>query len=387
MKKSTVFVIWTVLLTLCIALQGTAFAENDLPVGTDGFGTKEVVRGEDQTAYYEQLLDAEKYNYMILRNIPAAFDPDDYAAYEETAAKAIRGNRLGEKQQKLLDETVEIRQNMKCLRSVEDTMWMLWPACMPMSEGDADIDFSNAYDNPEFRPYLTPYLLDDQAAVKGNLIIIAGGGYSGRNNWTEGFPIVDAFNGLGYNCFLLQRRVSPYSKEDIWMDMQRSIRLVKYKVETLGLGGADCVAAAGFSGGSATMLGSVANYYGEIQPSDTDPSYVSDEIDAFSADLDVALCIYGPNYAGQRPYEGLITENEHLPAMFIVAGLKDNTGAQFDNLILVESVREKTLVEYHAFANVPHGFGVTYEGTNAQYWPIMADCFIDQAIAAKQVEG
>ena len=371
-------------LIFVISAAAGAFADNPgFSVGTADFGTLEIEPMDDVTAYYQQLLEAEKYNYKILRNIPSAFDADDYAAYDATASKAIRGNRLGEKQQKLLDETVEIRRNMKRIRSFEDTMWMLWPATMPMTESTEDLDFSDACDNPGFMPYLVPYLLDDQTAVKGNLIVIAGGGYSGRNNWTEGFPIVDAFTGLGYNCYLLQRRVSPFSVEDIWMDMQRSIRLVRYSVEKLGLGGADCIAAAGFSGGSATMLGSVANYYGDIQPVDTDPDYVADEIDGYKADLDVALCIYGPNYASQKPYEGLITENENLPAMFIVAGLNDNTGAQYDNLKLVESVQDKTLVEYHAFANVPHGFGITYEGTNAQYWAVMADCFMDQAIAAK----
>lgn len=361
--------------------------EAALPSGTADFGTLEIMPMDDATAYYQQLLEAEKYNYKILRNIPSAFDPDSYEAYEASASKAIRGNRLGEKQQKLLDETVEIRRNMERVRSYEDTMWKLWPAVMPMTESSEDLDFTDAYDNPGFEPYLVPYLLDDQAAVKGNLIVIAGGGYSGRNNWNEGFPIVDAFTTLGYNCYLLQRRVLPFSVEDIWMDMQRAIRLVRYNVEARGLGGADCIAAAGFSGGSATMLGSVANYYGSILPSDADGNYEPDEIDAYNADLDVALCIYGPNYAGQHPYEGLVTENEKLPAMFIVAGLQDNTGAQYDNLKLVESVQDKTLVEYHAFANVPHGFGITYEGTNAQYWSVMADCFIDQAIAAKLAAG
>ena len=375
MKKLFAFLLCLILVTGNLAVFSSA-EEVQPASGTADFGTIEVEPSDDAAAYYQQLLDAEKYNYRILRYIPAAFDAD-------SASQAIRGNRLGEKQQKLLDETVEIRQNMKRVRSAEDTMWMLWPASMPMSEGNIDLNFDSAVDNPGFRPYLTPYLLDDQSAVKANLIVIAGGGYSGRNNWTEGFPIVDRFNALGYNCFLLQRRVAPYSVEDIWMDMQRSIRLVKHKVEELNLGGADCIAAAGFSGGSATMLGSVAKYYGDIQPGDTDPSYIPDEIDAYNADLDIALCIYGPNYASQQPYEGLITDNENLPAMFIVAGLNDNTGAQFDNLILVDSVKDKTMVEYHAFANVPHGFGITYEGTNAQYWPLMADCFIDQAIAAK----
>ena len=77
--------------------------EAALPSGTADFGTLEIMPMDDATAYYQQLLEAEKYNYKILRNIPSAFDPDAYEAYEASASKAIRGNRLGEKQQKLLD--------------------------------------------------------------------------------------------------------------------------------------------------------------------------------------------------------------------------------------------------------------------------------------------
>ncbi len=385
MKKLFACAVWTVLLALCITISGVAFAEDALPAGTDDLGTKEVVRGDDETAYYEQLLEAEKFNYKILRNVPAAFEAEDYAAYESTASKAVRGNKLGDKQRKLLDETVEIRQNMRRLRSAEDTMWMLWPSAMPLAERAEDLNFSNACDNPGFKPYLIPYILDDQSAVKGNLIVVAGGAYSGRNNWTEGFPIVDAFNTLGYNCFLLQRRVSPYSAEDIWMDMQRSVRFVKHEVEIRGLAGSECIGAVGFSGGSMTILGSVTWYYGDIQPTVTDPEYVPDDIDAYSADLDVALCIYGPNpiYEPKDPYQGLITDNENLPAFFLAAGMLDNINAQYDNVKLAESVMEKTLVENHTFANVPHGFGIGVEGTNSMNWVAMADCFIDQAIAAK----
>ena len=377
------------LLSLMIMMSVAAgtFAEGIQPsAGTADLGTIEVERTDDAAAYYKQLLDAEKYNYKILRNIPAAFDPEDYAAYEASCSSATRGNKLGEKQQKLLDETVELRRNMKRVRSAEDTMWMLWPSYMPLAENAEDLDYSKAYDEPAFRPYLTPYLLDDQSAVKGNLIVIAGGAYSGRNNWTEGFPIVDAFTALGYNCYLLQRRVTPYSAKDIWMDMQRAIRLVKHEIETRGLGGGDCVAAAGFSGGSWTVMGSITWYYGDVQPGETDPNYTPDEIDAYNADLDVALCIYGPDPEWElgEPYEGLVTDNENLPAMFLVAGMEDMIDAQYDNVKLAESVMDKTLVEYHTFANTPHGFGIGKEGTNSMLWVQLADGFVDQAIAAKQ---
>ena len=357
--------------------------------GTADFGTREIEYMDDEEVYYLELLEAEKYNYKILRNIPSAFDDEDFEVYTATVEKAIRGNKLGDKQRGLLDETLELRRGMKRIRSLEDTMWMLWGESMPIANHSEEMDFDGSYDNPDFVPYLVPYLLEDQSKVKGNLIVVAGGAYSGRNNRTEGFPIVDAFNSRGYNCLLLQRRLTPYDVKDIWMDMQRSIRLVRNKVETLALGGGDCIGAAGFSGGSWTVIGSITYYYGDIQPSETDPDYVPDEIDAYNADLDVALCIYGPDpeMNDDTPYEGLVTENEDLPAMFLVAGMMDNYNAQYDNMTLAKSVMDKTMVENHAFANVPHGFGIGVEGTNSMYWVEMADCFVDQVITAKSEEA
>ncbi len=375
----------SLLLMLCLAMSNIALAETvTLPAGTSDLGTIEPEALPDGDTYYQQLLEAEKYNYRVLRNIPTAFDAEEYAQYIALAEKAIRGNRLGDKQRGLLDDTLALRQGMKRLRTREDAMWMLWGNSIPQKPRSFELDFTDCYDNSDFAPFLLPWLLEDQSAVKGNLIIVAGGGYSGRNNKTEGYPIAEAFTALGYNCYVLQRRVTPYDMKDTWMDMQRAIRLVRRQIDVLGLGGGDCIIGAGFSGGSATVLGCVANCYGAKQPNEVDAAYVADDIDTISSDLDVALCIYGPNYLGSQPYKGLVTDNENLPAMFLVAGLADNTGAQNDNLILAESVKDKTMVEYHAFANTPHGFGVGTPGTNSPYWIPMADGFIDQAMAAKR---
>ena len=59
------------------------------------------------------------------------------------------------------------------------------------------------------RPFLNPYLLRDQSKVKGNVIIIAGGGSNPTaTTWWRATP-VSSFNKNGYNAFVLQRRVRP----------------------------------------------------------------------------------------------------------------------------------------------------------------------------------
>ena len=104
-------------------------------------------------------------------------------------------------------------------------------------------------------------------------------------------------------------------------------------------------------------------------------------IDALSSDLDTALCLSGPNYAGTPDYQGLVTENPNIPALFVAVGADDETGAVPDCHTLVQSVSDQVMTELHTFANVGHGFGVGLDGTNSVLWMDMADLFLQQVTA------
>ena len=355
---------------------------------------KEVEVSPEDENYYQELLDTEIYNYKLIRNIPTAYDEASYNAYCENAniLLTLDPNEIGEVQQGLIEKAADLRSQLVQIQPLEESIWYLWGDSIPYAEDTESLEFTTeSYDNSDFVPFVVPYLLDDQSSVKGNMIVIAGGGYSSRGNAGEGWPIAEGFNERGHNCYVLQRRVAPYSADDIWMDMQRSVRVVRSHINSMELGGGDCIAAVGFSGGSATILGAIDMYYGDILPTVTDENYVPDEIDEINSDLDVALCIYGPNYLGGTAYEdpdgfkGLDTENQNIPAMFLAAGENDSTSD--DNTILRDSVKDKALVEMHTFANVGHGFGVGLSGTNSAYWMDLADGFIDQVIAGGKAEG
>ena len=355
---------------------------------------KEVEVSPEDEDYYQELLDTEIYNYKLIRNIPTAYDESSYNTYCENAniLLTLDPSTIGEVQQGLIEKAADLRSQLVQIQPLEESIWYLWGDSIPYAEDAKSLEFTTeSYDNSDFVPFVVPYLLDDQSSVKGNIIVIAGGGYSSRGNSGEGWPIAEGFNERGYNCYVLQRRVAPYSPDDIWMDFQRSIRVVRSHIDSMGLGGGDCIAAVGFSGGSATILGAIDMYYGDIVPTVTDENYAPDEIDEINSDLDVALCIYGPNYLGGTAYEdpdgfkGLDTENPNIPAMFLAAGENDSTSD--DNTILRDSVKDKALVEMHTFANVGHGFGVGLTGTNSTYWMDLADGFIDQVIAGGKAEG
>ena len=286
----------------------------------------------------------------------------------------------------LIDAAKEEREKLVQIKSYEDNVWFIWGEDIANATNpDASKFLNTSEDGYDFLPFLLPYLLEDQSQVKGNLIIVSGGGYASRANEGEGYPTAKVMNDLGYNCFVLQRRVSPYSAADTWLDLQRSIRYLRFNTEELGLGASDCIAAVGFSGGSATVLGTVANLYGEVQPTIYDSSYTPDEVDAVNSDLTVAIPIYGPNYAMNfgEEYSGLVTDNSNIPAMLIMVGQNDNTGATDDCLTLFSSVKDKTDVEMHIFALNGHGFGPGKAGTNSEKWPELAASFMEEIVANK----
>ena len=374
---------------LAAGIGSAAWAE----VEVGAFGIREVTTDPQAEGYYEELFQAEKYNFKVIRTIAPAYEAEGWNSYFNTTTTAFKvlkeGEEFGEKQQERLNKVLALRHALVQVRTEEETVWPLWGDSMPILTKEDSLDFQKyPYDNSDFAPFLVPYLVEDQSQAKGNLIVVAGGGYTERANHLEGYPVAEAFYALGYNCYVLQRRVSPYIAKDIWQDMQRSIRLVRYEVEKRGLGGADMIAATGFSGGSATVLGAIANNYGSLQPEDLDGSYVPDEIDALNSDLDAALCIYGPNYnPGHEGFKGLETENPNIPAFFLAVGFLDTTGAIEDNITLANSVQDRApLLEYHAFANTRHGFGVGTEGTNSITWIPMADCFMQQVKAIEAEE-
>ena len=332
--------------------------------------------------YYQKALETELYNYKLIRNVPTAYQAEGWDTYTATANTLLNidPDNIDDVSKSMIDNAVAQREALVQVAPAADCMWYIWGDAPATAETVEVADFTaESYDNADMKPFLVPYLMEDQSAAKGNMIVIAGGGYSSRGNAMEGYPIAEAFRDLGYNAYVLQRRVAPYSQEDTWLDMQRAVRYLRYNADSLGLGGMDCIAASGFSGGSGTILGEVANLYGDVQPTLYDADYVSDAVDQMSADLDVVCPLYGPQYDGEHTsdYAGLVTENSNLPAMFLAVGENDATGAMPDIWTLANSVRGKTLVEVHTFAEVGHGFGGGLEGTTSTYWIPMADTFID----------
>lgn len=324
----------------------------------------------EKMAHYNAELTAAKY--AIAR--PNAYEWESFIPYFETANELIFGyevNKLpwDDKADMLFNALVEAKSQLKQLCDPEETIWYIWEDQMPQASDAEMYDYFYCFDYPGFKPFLVPYLLPDQSKVKGNVIVIAGGGFEQRCNHTEGYPVAKAFNRCGYNAYVLQRRLTPSADVDAMLDLQRSIRYLKYHAEKLGIGAIGHIATCGFSGGGLTILGALERCYGDKKPNEIYPDYIPDAIDAVNADYEVAMPIYG-GYGPQT------LENPNLPSLFVVMCARDQliqgprpeTGVYneraFNECWFFDLQRSNPGIdmELHMFAGVGHGFSIN-DGT------------------------
>ncbi len=304
------------------------------------------------------------------------------ARYETVAPATEKGIVMGHYD--LYKNLKEIRESMVKIAEPAETVWDIWEDDMAVEDPLPTEGWEISYDNQGFRPFLNPYLLADQTAVKGNVVIIAGGGSTHRNNVVEGYPVAEFFNENGYNAFVLQRRVNPYAAVDQVLDLTRAIRYIRYYAEAKNIAKTDVIITCGFSAGGMNIMSAIAA--GNTDPSTIYPHYTSDEIDAMDATMTVALPIYGlvgGNYG--LDFSNLTEETK--PAVFAVMGGKDSlTGFYF-----LPAVEEcfKTFPDFSLYLapDAPHGVGLgngtrNYVNAFTQYaqWPQMAINFIESRL-------
>ena len=151
---------------------------------------------------------------------------------------------------------------------------------------------------------------------------------------------------------------------------------------TKNIGKTDIMIAVGFSAGGMNVMQVVANQFGTTNtPDKVYPSYVCDAVDYESADLNVAIPIYGLFVTGLN-----FTKNPNLPPVFGVVGQKDGLSA-----MMLPSLPECADIfkdfSFYLAPDAPHGVGlgtgtkgyVDYYTQIAQ-WPDMAVNFIESRL-------
>ncbi len=339
----------------------------------------------ETTAWMDLVLTEAEYARYIC-NRPSAYTKESFDVYQSLAAPimflTMGGGVFPKQMEGLVYALAGTRQGLVLADGVtdpEETIWYIWGDDMP-AEAEADqYSYYGTWDNEGFKPFLVPYLQEDQSTVKGNLILVSGGGFQQRANRWEAYPAVDEFLEMGYNVYVLQRRVAPSQPLDSGLDLQRAIRYIRYHADKYGIAQTDKIACAGYSGGGMTITYAVEQFYGDIKPTVIYPDYKCDAVDQMNGDMQTMIMIYSAS-----PLE---TENPNIPDALVIHGSADDVVSPVTALEACKYYAENGIrYEVHFFADAAHGFGEGFglnshnytdeDIVNVKVWPSLADIFM-----------
>jgi len=273
----------------------------------------------------------------------------------------------------LLESHHKLRETMVSRTETESKRIYLWPKgkVPAFTVYTENTDYQYA-DMPDFEPYLLEMPVQDGIEIKGALLLCAGGGHMYRSNVEETYEVALEFNKLGYQCFIVNYRVNPYTDEESALDLARAIRFVRSRSKHYGIS-PESIAVAGFSWGGIIGGLTADRFGGEVTAKQYVPSYEPDELDSVSADVNVNLCVYSA-----IPEE---LQNADYPPTFLCWGSKDDLIQKMANQSYAQLKERGIQTEIHTFAGVPHAFGAGRDAggryyPNAAMWIPLADAFM-----------
>ena len=214
------------------------------------------------------------------------------------------------------------------------------------------------FDDPDFRPYLTDSQVPAGTAVKGAVLICPGGAFQFRSDQPEGVDVAEALSALGYQSFVVDYRLRPYTQQEGALDLARAVRFVRAHAQAYGIDPSD-IAVMGFSAGGILSGEMLLHYDGAVAPTALDALYAPDELDRVSADA--AACgmiysFYGRLSVGTTDVE--LLRSGDLPPTFYCYGTRDPFYDQFlANADAAEAAG--VAVERLQLDDMPHGFGAS----------------------------
>lgn len=214
----------------------------------------------------------------------------------------------------------------------------------------------NYADDPDFRPSLTSVPVPEGTPVKGAVLINSGGAFRFRGNEREGFPVARELSGLGYQAFVVDYRLQPYTQEEGALDLARAVRFVRNNAEAYGVDAND-IAVMGFSAGGILAGEMLLNFAGTADGTALDPGYVPDVLDRISANAAGAGMIY--SFYGRLSVASAdvaMFASADLPPTFFGYGTRDPFVREFAKNIA--ALREAGIpVVDVPLQGMPHGYG------------------------------
>lgn len=218
------------------------------------------------------------------------------------------------------------------------------------------VNNGNYSDDPDFRPYLTFYPVSEGTAVKGAVLICPGGAFMFRSDGPEGVSVAQALSRRGYQSFVVDYRLRPYTQQEGALDLARAVRFARTHADEFGIDEQD-IAVMGFSAGGILAGEMLLHWDGTVSPDTLDPGYVPDALDRVSADAaadGMIYSFYGRLSVGTTDVE--LLRSGELPPTFYCYGTRDPFYRQF--LANADAVEEAGVrVERLQLDDMPHGFG------------------------------
>ena len=211
-------------------------------------------------------------------------------------------------------------------------------------------------DDPDFRPYITFFPVPDGTNIKGAALICPGGAFQYRSDQQEGISVAEELSRLGYQSFVVDYRLRPYTQQEGALDLARAVRFVRSHAGDYGIDEKD-IAVMGFSAGGILSGEMLLNFDGMVNGTALDGDYVPDGLDGVSADA--AACgmiysFYGRLSVGTTDVE--LLRSGGLPPTFYCYGTRDPFYNQF--LANADAAEEAGVsVERLQLNGIPHGFG------------------------------
>ncbi len=212
------------------------------------------------------------------------------------------------------------------------------------------------FDEWDFRPYVTAVPMRDGMTPKGAVLLMAGGAYQCRGNYTDALTTAAALREYGFQTFVVDYRLQPYSQEEGALDVARAVRFVRKNADRYGFH-PDHIAVMGFSAGGIQAGEFLMHYDEDVDGTALDASYVPDELDKIPAHASadgMIYSFYGRLSVGNMDPEWLAGGN--LPPTFYVYGTEDPFYRQFERQYQV--IKDMGIpVSRIVLDGWPHGFG------------------------------
>lgn len=218
-------------------------------------------------------------------------------------------------------------------------------------------DRGSGMDPVRFRPTITSVPVPKGTDVKGAVLLCAGGAFIFRGDEADCYPTAEELVARGYQCFVVDYRLRPFTQEEGALDLARAVRFVRAHADDFGLPSESHIAVGGYSAGGILAGEELINWRGHVTPDALDPAYVPDELDAVSADAAADAMIY--SFYGRLSVASLDEEllaGADLPPTYYCYGTRDPFYDQFEAQVelmrrLGYTVRARVLQGW------PHGFG------------------------------